>query len=261
MKKIIAFVNQKGGVAKTTTCMNVGAGLANAGRKVLLVDLDPQASLSISMGVMQIEEDEPTLYEVLKGKADINDVIMINEAPKPYAILPTDIRLSAAEIELVSEPGRDMILKQALDRIDPERAKFDYILIDCPPSLNILTIMGLTACNEVIIPVQTQYLALNGMAQLLDTIKMIQQRINPGIKIGGVVPTFYDERKLLDQEVLKAVQEAFPGNVFNTKIGNNVALAEAPSHNKDIFQYKPNSKGAKQYKALVKEILEKEGRA
>ncbi len=258
--RIIAFVNQKGGVAKTTTCMNVGAGLANAGRKVLLVDLDPQASLSISMGAIQIKESEPTLYEVLKGKADINDAITVNDAPKPYCLLATDIRLSGAEIELVNEPGRDMILKNALDEIDPERGKFDYILMDCPPSLNILTIMGLAACTEVIIPIQTQYLALNGMAQLIDTIQTIRKRINPEIVIGGVVATFYDERKLLDQEVLKAVEEAFPDTVFNTKISNNVALAEAPSHNQDIFQYKPSSKGAKQYKALVNEIMAKEGR-
>lgn len=258
--KIIAFVNQKGGVAKTTTCMNVGAGLANAGRKVLLVDLDPQASLSISMGVVQIDEKDPTLYEVLKGKADINDVIGVNDAPKPYCLLPTDIRLSAAEIELVSEPGRDMILKNALEAINPDKARFDYILIDCPPSLNILTIMGLAACTEVIIPIQTQYLALNGMAQLIDTISTIRKRINPRIMIGGVVATFYDDRKLLDREVLEAVNDAFPNMVFNTKISNNVALAEAPSHKQDIFQYKPTSKGAKQYKALVKEIMAKEGR-
>jgi len=253
MSNILAFVNQKGGVGKTTTCLNVGAGLAREGKKVLLIDTDPQASLTISAGYGDIKDNETTVYEVLKAEADINDAI-INK-PVGYDIVPTDIRLSGAEIELASVPGREMLLKEAIEKLN---LRYDYILIDCPPSLSIITLMGLTACTQVIIPVQSQYLALNGMAQLIETIKLVKKRMNPQIEIGGVLATLYDNRKLLDKEVLESIQEAFPDQTYKTTISNSVALAEAPSFGNDIFEYKPTSKGALQYKDLVTEIIEKE---
>lgn len=252
---ILAFVNQKGGVGKTTTCLNVGAGLARSGKKVLLIDTDPQGSLTISAGFNNLGENDLTVYEVLKGTADINDAIIVKNTDHKYSILPTDIRLSGAEIELANIPGREMLLKEAIETL---KVNYDYILIDCPPSLSIITIMGLTACTKVIIPVQSQYLALNGMAQLIETINLVKKRMNPQIEIGGVLATLYDSRKLLDQEVLQSITEAFPDKAFKTTIGNSVALAEAPSFGKDIFEYKPCCKGAFFYSNLVNEILERE---
>lgn len=249
---IITFVNQKGGVGKTTSCLNVGAGLSLQGKRVLLIDTDPQGNLTISAGV-KLKDGEPTVYEVLKGSADINEVIQ-----KPgggYDLLPADIMLSGADIELASVPGREMILKEAIAQL---RTAYDYILIDCPPSLSIITLMGLTASNSVIVPVQSHYLALNGIAQLMDTIKLVKKRMNPQLEVGGVIVTQYDNRLILHKEVLQSLQAAFPGKVFKTMISNSVALAEAPSFGQDIFQYKPSCKAADQYKALVGELLERE---
>lgn len=248
---IIAFVNQKGGVGKTTTALNVGAGLAREGKKVLLIDTDPQGSLTISAGI-QLKDGDPTVYEVLKG-TDINTAIQTVKSGK-YNILPADIMLSGADIELSSVPGREMILREAIGQLKKD---YDYILIDCPPSLSIITLMGLTAANSVIVPVQAQYLALNGMAQLIDTINLIRKRMNPQLEIGGVLATLYDPRKLSDREVLENITTAFPDKIFKTTISSGVALAEAPSFGKDIFEYKPKSKGAEQYKALVTEIIQR----
>lgn len=248
---IITFVNQKGGVGKTTSCLNVGAGLSLQGKRVLLIDTDPQGNLTISAGA-KLKDGEPTVYEVLKGSAGINDVIKQRGG---YDILPADIMLSGADIELASVPGREMILKEALAQL---KTAYDYILIDCPPSLSIITLMGLTASNSVIVPVQSHYLALNGIAQLMDTIKLVKKRMNPQLEVGGVIVTQYNNRLLLHKEVLQSLQAAFPGKVFKTMISNSVALAEAPSFGQDIFQYKPSCKAADQYKALVGELLERE---
>lgn len=248
---IISFVNQKGGVGKTTSCLNVGAGLNLNGKRVLLIDIDPQGNLTISAGV-KLKDGEPTVYEVLKGSAGINEVI---RRCGSYDILPADIMLSGADIELSSVPGREMILKEALGQLS---AAYDYVLIDCPPSLSIVTLMGLTASNSVIVPVQAHYLALNGIAQLMDTVALVKKRMNPQLEIGGVVVTQYDSRLLLHKEVLQSLQAAFPGKIYQTTISNSVALAEAPSFGQNIFEYKPNSKAAGQYKALVAELLEKE---
>ena len=249
---IIAFVNQKGGVGKTTSCLNVGAGLSLQGKRVLLIDTDPQGNLTISAGA-KLKDGESTVYEVLKGSADINDVIQ--KQGGGYDILPADIMLSGADIELASVPGREMILKEAIAQL---KTAYDYILIDCPPSLSIITLMGLTASNSVIVPVQSHYLALNGIAQLMDTIKLVKKRMNPQLEVGGVIVTQYDNRLLLHKEVLQSLQAAFPGKVFKTMISNSVALAEAPSFGQDIFKYKPSCKAANQYKALVGELLERE---
>lgn len=249
---ILTFVNQKGGVGKTTCCLNVGAGLTQRGKRVLLIDTDPQGNLSISAGI-KLKDGEPTVYEVLKGSASINDAI--KQQGGGYDVLPADIMLSGADIELASVPGREMILKEAIAQLNRE---YDYILIDCPPSLSIITLMGLTASSSVIVPVQAHYLALNGIAQLVDTIKLVKKRMNPQLEIGGVIVTQYDSRKILNREVYESLVNAFPGKVFNTTITNSVALAEAPSYGKDIFQYKPTCSAAAQYEALVDELLEKE---
>lgn len=250
--KILAFVNQKGGVGKTTCCINIGAALSRKGKRVLLIDADPQANLTVSAGI-RLNEDEPTVYDVIKGDEPASSVIRRKPGAE-YDILPADIMLSGADLELASQPGREMILKECLEDI---AGKYDYILIDCPPALNIISIMALTAATGVIIPVQAQYLALNGVAQLLDTVKLVQKRMNPQLEIQGFIVTLYDPRKLLNKEVLESLNDAFPGKVFNTAISNSIALAEAPSAGNDIYQYKPGSKAAKQYEALTEELIER----
>ena len=247
---ILSLVNQKGGVGKTATALSVGASLALKGRKVLLIDTDPQGSLTTSAGV-ELGDNEPTVYEVLQGTASINDAI---KHAGGYDVIPADINLSGADITLASVAGRAFLLKDAL--ADLETA-YDYLIIDCPSSLSVLTLMNLTASNSVIIPVQATYLALKGMAQLLDTIKLVQRRLNPELTILGAVVTMYDRRKNLDNEILENIRETFPGNTFNTTISSNVALAEAPAFGKDIYSYKPASKGATQYEELTNEIIER----
>ena len=237
---IISLVNQKGGVGKTATALSVGASLASKGRRVLLIDTDPQGSLTTSAGV-ELGESEPTVYEVLQGEADINDAV---KSAGAYDVIPADINLSGADIALASVAGRDFLLKEAIAGL---KTAYDYIIIDCPPSLSILTLMNLTASNAVIIPV----------AQLLDTINLVKKRLNPELDILGAVVTMYDRRKNLDNEILESIRETFPGKTFNTTISTNVALAEAPAFGKDIYSYKPASKGATQYEELTKEIIER----
>lgn len=252
MARIIALVNQKGGVAKTTSTINIGAALANKGKKVLLIDLDPQGNLTASLNISAHELDN-TIHEVLKGDSKIYKTIKtINN----YSVIPADIRLSGAEIELSSQPGREMILKE---RLGPIVVDYDYILIDCPPSLGLLTLNGLTAAKEIFIPLQAEYLALHGMGQLLKTVETVNKRLNPDLAITGIITTFYDNRKILNREVLEKIEAYFPDKLFNTRIRNNISLAEAPSYGMDIFQYKNNSNGAKDYAALTKEIIEQEG--
>lgn len=253
--QVLAFVNQKGGVAKTTSALNIGAALAIEGKSVLLVDLDPQGSLSKCAGFRSLDDD-PTTYEVIKGDADINQAIKTKQGVKPYDVLPTDIRMSGAEIELISVPGRDALLKEALDGL--EKA-YDYVLIDCSPSLSILTLMALTAANSVIIPVAAQYMPLDGMAQLLPTVELVKKRLNKGLKIGGVIVTMYDSRRSLDKSIIEAVKAKFPTEVFSTVVRNNSKLAEAPTYGKDIFEYAPKSSGADAYRAITQEIIEREG--
>lgn len=250
MPNIIAFVNQKGGVGKTTSCLNVGAALSRKGQRVLLIDADPQGNLTIGAGV-DLGDNDPTIYEVLKGKADINDAIQFTENSS-YDLIPADIILSGADVELSGIPGREMILKEKLTQIT---AIYDYILIDCPPSLSLITIMALTAATGVIIPVQAHFYALNGVVQLIDTINLVKRRMNPQLEITGVITTMYDPRKLINKEVYDSLNNAFPGKVYESTISNSVALVEAPSAGKDIFKYKPGSKAAKQYEALADEIM------
>lgn len=253
--KVLAFVNQKGGVAKTTSAINIGAALAIEGKRVLLVDLDPQGSLSKCAGFRNIDDD-PTTYEVIKGDVDINQAIKTKQAVAHYDVLPTDIRFSGAEIELISVPGRDTLLREALEGL---KTSYDYVLIDCSPSLNILTLMALTAANSVIIPVAAQYMPLDGMAQLLPTVELVKKRLNKGLKIGGVIVTMYDSRRSLDKGIIEAVKDKFSTEVFSTVVRNNSKLAEAPTFEKDIFEYAPKSSGAEAYRAIAQEIIEREG--
>lgn len=249
--EIIAVINQKGGVGKTTTALNVGAALARKGYKVLLIDTDAQGNLTTSAGLI-IEDEAPTVYEVLKDTVNINAAIRTKRGA--YDILPADIRLSGADIELSGIPGRELLLKEAVATL---KKAYDYVLIDCPPNLSIITLMALTACDSVVIPVQAHYLALQGMAQLVNTINLVKKRMNASIKIGGIVITMYDGRRTLDKEVVDNIRAAFPDKVFNTFIGNNIALAEAPAGGKDIYEYSPTSKGAQQYAELTEEIIKR----
>lgn len=248
---ILSFINQKGGAGKTTTALNVGAALTKKGYSVLLIDLDPQGNLTTAAGLQPQQVAElATVYEVLRGDVNVNDAI--RSTANGYDILPTDIRQSGADIELSAVGGRDFILREAIDDI---KAQYDYILLDCPPALSIITIMALTACNEVIIPVQSQFYALQGTAQLMKTFEMIKKRTNLDLNLCGVVVTIYDGRKNLDRDVLESVRAAFGEKVFNTTISNNVSLAEAPAFGKDIYAYKPDSVGAADYMTLTDEII------
>jgi chromosome partitioning protein len=250
---IIAFINQKGGVGKTTSVINCGAGLVREGKKVLLIDLDPQAHLTLSLGI-KAHELKATIYEVLKTDIDINEAI--RELNGGLQLLPSSINLAAAELEFAGQPGREYLLKEALQGLDQDP---DYILIDCPPSLGLFTINGLAAAYEIYIPLQTEYLALYGTGQLLEVVEVVQKRLNGQLEVTGIIGTLFDSRKNLNREVIESLKEHFKGKLFNTLIRANVSLAEAPSYGQDIFTYKPDSAGAADYKALVKEILERSG--
>lgn len=250
--KVISFVNQKGGVAKTTSAVNIGVSLADHGKHVLLVDLDAQGALSISTGFREIRADDLTVYEVLKG-SDIREAV--RTLSDDLSVLPTDIRLSGAEIELSSVPGREFLLKEALSALEDV---FDYVLIDCPPSLGILTLIALTASDGVIVPVKADFLALNGMSQLVDVINVVKRRMNPSLEIAGVIATFYNARRNLDQQVVAQIEQFFPGRLFDTMVNQNTALAEAPANGTNIFDYDAKSKGAQQYKEITEELIERE---
>lgn len=248
LRRIICLSNHKGGVAKTCSAANIGAGLSRLGKRCLLIDLDPQANLSLSFG---IRDSEKTIYGALKGEHGLKQTII--PIYENLDIVPSTLDLSGVEIELSSEAGREVILKEL---IDPLKANYDYIILDCPPSLGLLTINALTASQDVFIPLQAQFLALQGLAKLTDVIEKIKKRLNKELEIGGVVITQYDHRKILNRDVAGTIQEHFGDRVFKTVIRENVALAEAPSSGKDIFHYNPNSHGAKDYLALCKEIVE-----
>ena len=246
---VISFINQKGGTGKTTTAINVGACLANKGYKVLLIDVDPQGSLTTSTG---IETGENTLYEVLKGVADVNKVI---EVHNNYYVLPTDLRQSGAEMELAKEVGAESLIK--LNVINKLQDAYDFVLLDCPPALSLFTVMSLAASTGVIIPLQAQFLPLNGIVQLQDTYRLVKERINPALEVLGYVFTMYDGRKNLDKQVYDRVEAENPGKTFKTTISSNVTLAEAPAYGMDIYEYDAKAKGALQYAALTDEILER----
>lgn len=245
--RIIAFTNQKGGVGKTTTTINTGAGLANLGYKVLLVDMDPQANLTFSLKLHSNRIDK-NIYHVLKSEASIEETIMKHNS---FDIMPSSIELSGAEMELVNIPAREMLLKDAFKEIENN---YDFVLIDCPPNLGILTLNAFTAADELIIVLQSEYLALHGLSKLMDVIQVVQRRLNKDLKVEGILCTMFDNRKNLNREVVGHIRDYFGAKVFNTVIRDNVALAEAPSHHKTIFDYDAESNGAQDYMTFAKEI-------
>jgi len=247
MSKVISISNHKGGVGKTTSAINIGAGLNKLGKRVLLIDLDPQANLSQSLG---LTDQERTIYGAIRGEYKLQPI----EITKGLEVIPSTLDLSGAEVELSSEPGREYILKEL---IEPLRASYDFIIIDSPPSLGLLTINSFTASDEILIPLQAQYLALQGLAKLVEVVDKIKQRLNKGLKVGGVFITQYDSRKVLNRDVVETIQAHFKDEVFKTKIRDNIALAEAPSQGLDIFRYNIKSNGAEDYLALSKEIIKR----
>jgi chromosome partitioning protein len=247
--KTIAIANQKGGVGKTTSTLNIGAGLTRLGKKVLLVDLDPQAHLTYSMGIVAHELTR-TIYQVLKGEATVEDVIIDRSGVK---LIPSTLDLSGADVELSGMPGREFLLREGIDR----PRGFDFILIDCPPSLGLLTLNAFTTAKEVYIPLQMEFLALQGMGKLLQTVEVVKERLNKDLSITGVIGTRFDARKVLNREIEDEVKAHFGNRVFKTLIRENIALAEAPSFGKSIFEYRPDSHGAEDYLALCKEIVER----
>lgn len=247
MGLIISLLNHKGGVGKTTSAINIGAGLVELGKKVLLIDLDPQANLTLSLG---IPRHPNTIYEAIRGESPL---IPYNVKENMDAVIST-LDLSGAEMELINEAGREFILRELFE---PVRENYDYIIIDCPPSLGLLTLNALTCSDIVYIPLQTEFLAMQGLAKIKQVISKVKLRLNKKLEIGGVIPTMYDHRKVLNRDVVATIKKYFGSLVFDTMIRDNVALAEAPAQRKDIFAYSKNSSGAEDYLALSKEIIQR----
>jgi len=250
MGKIIAVANQKGGVGKTTSAVNLSAGLAQLGKKTLLVDIDPQGNATSGIGINKADIDQ-CIYNVLIEDLTTQDVVVTTDIPNLDAI-PATIQLAGAEIELVPTISREIRLKKALESsVD----HYDYIIIDCPPSLGLLTLNSLTAADSVIIPVQCEYYALEGLSQLLNTVRLVQKQLNRDLKIEGVLLTMLDARTNLGLQVIEEVKKYFQDKVYKTIIPRNVRLGEAPSHGKSIFNYDSKSKGAEVYLELAKEVM------
>lgn len=248
MLKTIAIVNQKGGTGKTTTAINLSAALAELNKKILLIDFDPQANTTTGLG---FPKDALGVYEVLSGKLKVFEVIK-NVRRKNFYLIPSSPSLAGATVELINVEEREYQLKKIITPIEND---FDYIFIDCPPSLGILTINALCACEDVLVPVQCEYYALEGLSDLLQTINLVWRNFQPNLHVLGVVLTMHTRRTRLSQEVIWNVRKNFPYRVFETVIPRNVKLAEAPSHGKSIFEYAPESEGAYAYRQLAKEIL------
>jgi len=248
MAKTVVFANQKGGVGKTTTAVNLGAYLAEAGKRVLLVDFDPQSNTTSSVGA---KKNLPGIYEVMTGKTECLSAIQ-SCTVAGLSIIPSNINLTGATVELVDEDNREFFLKKTIEKI---KDRFDYVFIDSPPSLGILTLNGLVAADFVIIPLQCEYFALEGLSLLLKTINQVQKNLNPQLKIGGILFTMYDIRTRLAHEIVQEVTGYFKEKVFRTIIPRNVRLSEAPSFAKPINQYDPECIGAKSYQKLAEEVL------
>jgi len=252
MSKIIAIVNQKGGVGKTTTAMNLAAHLSEMGKFVLLVDMDPQGNATSGLGLDK-DTIENSIYESLAQKKRIHDIVL-NTSHEGLRIAPSSKNLAGANIEMVGMERREWVLS---DLLEEQRHAYDYIIIDCPPSLGLLTINSLVSADEVLIPVQAEYYALEGLGQLLETIYLIKEHIKPELDILGAVITMYDKRTRLSSDVMQEIRTHFPNKIFDTVIPRNVRLAEAPSFGKTILQYDPNGNGAKAYESLAREVLQK----
>ena len=248
MSRIIAVLNQKGGVGKTTTTVNLGAGLARAGKSVLIVDLDPQANATSGL-IMTAEGKNTTSYNILVGNTPADQAVQETRVENLF-IIPSTTSLAAAEQELVQVPSRESVLKSSLSTL-----AYDFVLIDCPPSLGLLSINALVAAQEVLIPVQTEFYALEGLGLLMQTIQRVQAGLNPSLRLLGVLMTMVDSRNALSGQVIDEVKKHFGDLVFKTLVPRNVRLAEAPSFGKTVFEHDKWSKGARAYKALAKEVL------
>ena len=251
MSKIIAITNQKGGVGKTTTSINLSAAIAETGEKVLVVDMDPQGNTTSGFGVNK-NELENTIYEMVLGECALQDCLIKNVATN-VSLLPSNVNLAGAEVDLLDRDDKSFILKKELDYIADE---YGFIIIDCPPSLNMLTINAMTAANSVIVPIQCEYYALEGVSQLIHTINLVRDRLNPELNIDGVVFTMYDGRTNLSQQVVENVKNNLSHHIYDTMIPRNIRLAEAPSYGQPITVYDSKSAGAESYRALAKEVIE-----
>ena len=252
MGKVISFSNQKGGVGKTTTCVNMAAYLARAGKKVLLIDLDPQGNATTGLGFSKGTLKKSVYNVVIEGE-EVKSNILPTELEGLF-LLPSNIDLAGAEVDLVYKKNRDRVLRAALEKV---KAEFDYILIDCPPSLGLLTINALSAADSAIIPIQSEYYALEGLSQLMNTISLVRQHLNRSLKVEGVVLTMYDGRSLISRQIAAEIKKYFSKKLYEIVIPRNVRLSEAPSHGKPILLHDPKCMGARAYAALTEEFLKK----
>ena len=252
MGRVIAVANQKGGVGKSTTAINLPACLAEKGKKVLAIDIDPQGNTTSGLGVDK-NNVENTLYELLLGEAEAKDTI-VKDVVENVDLIPSNVNLSGAEIELIGVDEKEYIMKKIIDKV---RRKYDYIIMDCPPSLNMLTINALTAANSVLVPIQCEYYALEGLSQLIHTIELVKERLNKKLVMEGVVFTMYDARTNLSLQVVENVKDNLNQNIYKTIIPRNIRLAEAPSYGMPINLYDPKSTGATSYMLLAEEVIHK----
>ena len=249
MSEVLAVTNQKGGVGKTTTSINVGSYLAAAGYSVVIIDLDPQANATFGLGV-KLTNDSPTLFEVLTGKVRATDALQATQHDN-LNIIPSTMNLAGAAIDLMDKPYREYRLRRAVKSL---KDHFDYIVIDCPPSLGLLTINGLVAADRLLIPVQCEYFALEGLSQLLGTVELVRAHLNPRLQVLGALLTMYDRRTAMARKIVREVRKTFPGHVFESVIPRNTELAEAPSTGQSILGYAKHSKGARAYEFLSEEL-------
>lgn len=250
MGRTIVIANQKGGVGKTTTAINLSASLAELGKHVVIIDMDPQGNTTSGLGVEK-EELEKTVYELLLGEISIEEC-MIKDVTENLTLVPSNINLAAAEIELIGIEDKEFILKNEVEKI---KENYDFVLIDCPPSLSMLTINAMCAADTVLVPIQCEYYALEGLTQLMHTINLVQERLNPDLEIEGVVFTMYDARTNLSLQVVENVKSNLKQNIYKTIIPRNIRLAEAPSYGRPITEYDPKSTGAESYRLLAEEVI------
>ncbi len=251
MGKTIAIANQKGGVGKTTTTINLSAALAELGYTVLVIDIDPQGNTTSGLGINK-KKLKATVYDLILDQVKLNDVLL-NSVCDRVTVIPSDVDLAGAEIELIGVDEKEFLLKKI---VDPIRDRYDFIIIDCPPSLNTLTVNAMTTADTIIVPIQCEYYALEGLSQLVHTIDLVQKRLNPELEIEGIVFTMYDSRTNLSVQVVDNVQKNLKQYIYKTMIPRNVRLAEAPSHGLPITLYDPKSSGAESYRSLAKEVIE-----
>ena len=250
MGRIIAIANQKGGVGKTTTSINLSSCIAAKGKKVLVIDMDPQGNTTSGYGIEK-NELENTIYELIMGDCTVEDCILKEILPN-VSILPSNVNLAAAEIELIGVKDKDFILKNEIDWV---KDNYDFVIIDCPPSLNLLTVNAMTTADSVLVPIQCEYYALEGLSQLIHTVNLVKERLNPDLDMDGVVFTMYDSRTNLSNQVVDNVKSNLKQKVYDTLIPRNIRLAEAPSYGQPINVYDPKSAGAESYMALAEEVI------